>query len=227
MLRRGDRLWPPISGQILTLATGAHLLRRYRNTRLLPQVRNYCSQILRDVFKGENENETPDQPDDRAKARWRLSYSLFRRFSTIPGLTPAGIDAQALRSWIDRVRELGRETDRIAVTDSCIGRLLAHSPSDSDGGWPHRCVRDEIERIQSVELERGVEIERYNMRGVYGKAVFEGGDKERELAEEYRRYAAIATAWPNTSALLTAIAKGWLRDAEREDLEAAQRKLRS
>ena len=89
----------------------------------------FYHQILRDVFKGENENETPDQPDDRAKARWRLSYSLFRRFSTIPGLTPAGIDAQALRSWIDRVRELGRETDRIAVTDSCIGRLLAHSPS--------------------------------------------------------------------------------------------------
>ena len=57
--------------------------------------------------------------------------------------------------------------------------------------------------------------------------MFEGGDKERGLAEEYRRYAAIAAAWPNTSALLTAIAKGWLRDAEREDLEAAQRKLRS
>jgi hypothetical protein len=88
-------------------------------------------------------------------------------------------------------------------------------------------VRDEIERMRSVELERGVQVERYNMRGVYGKAVFEGGDQERELAEEYRRYAAIAAAWPRTSALLTAIAKGWQRDAEREDLEAAQRKLRS
>ena len=187
----------------------------------------FYHQILRDVFRGESENETPDEPDDPAKARWRLSYSLFRHFSTIPGLTPAGIDAQALRSWIDRVRELGRETDRIAVTDSCIGRLLAHSPSDSDGGWPHRCVRDEIERMQSLELERGAQVERYNMRGVYGKAVFEGGDKERELAEEYRRYAAIAAAWPRTSALLTAIPNGWQRDAEREDLEAAQRKLRS
>ena len=125
------------------------------------------------------------------------------------------------------MRELGRETDRIAITDSYIGRLLAHSPRDSDGGWPHRCVRDEIERMQSVDLERGVQVERYNMRGAYGKAVFEGGDKERELAEEYRRYAAITAAWPRTSALLTAIAKGWLRDAEREDLGAAQRKLRS
>ena len=65
------------------------------------------------------------------------------------------------------------------------------------------------------------------MRGVFGKAVFEGGDQERQLAEQYRRYAVIAAAWPRTSALLTAIAKGWGRDAEKEDLEAAKRKLRS
>ncbi len=78
-----------------------------------------------------------------------------------------------------------------------------------------------------MELERGIQIERYNMRGVYSKAVFEGGDKERELAEEYRRYVSIAAAWPRTSALLNAIGKGWLRDAEREDLEADKRKLRS
>ena len=88
----------------------------------------FYHQILQDVFKGEKENEPANEPDDRAKARWRLSYSLLRHFSTIPGLTPAGIDVHALRSWIDQVRELGRETDRIAVTESNIGRLLAHSP---------------------------------------------------------------------------------------------------
>jgi len=144
----------------------------------------FYHQILRDVFKGENENKPPDGPHERARARWRLSYSLLRSFSTIPGLTPTGIDAQTLRLWIDRVRELGRETDRMAVTERNIGRA-------------------------------------------HGKGVFEGGDQERQLAEEYRRYGAIAEAWPHTSALLTAIAKGWDRDAERADVEAAQRKLRS
>lgn len=187
----------------------------------------FYHKILRDVFNGEKENELPDAPEETAKARWRLSYSLFRRFSTIPGLTSAGLDPETLRSWIDRVRELGRETDRIAVTDSCLGRLLAHSPPDADGGWPHRCVRDEIERLRSVEIERGLQIERYNMRGVHSKAVFEGGDQERQLAEDYRRYAVITAPWPRTSALLTAIAKGWEHDAGREDLAAAQRKLRS
>jgi len=187
----------------------------------------FYHQILRDVFHGENEEQPQEKSDDLARARWRLSYSLFRNFASIPGLTSEGIDAQLLRSWINRVQELGRESDRIAVTDNCIGRLLAHSPPDADGGWPHRCVRDEIERMQSTELERGLQIERFNMRGVHGRAVLEGGNQERQLADDYRRYAAIVVTWPRTSTLLTAIAKGWQRDAEREDVEAAQRRLRS
>ena len=194
---------------------------------LMARDATFYHQILRDVFKEENENPTQDEPDDSARARWRLSYSLIRNFSIIPGHANAEIDKEELQSWINTVLELGRGSDRIAVTENYIGRLLAHSPPDADGGWPHRCVRDEIERLQSVELERGVQLGRYNMRGVHGKAVFEGGGQERSLAEQYRQYAAVAAAWPRTSALLTVIAKGWERDAEQEDLEAAQRKLRS
>ena len=182
-------------------------------------------QVLRDVFEGENE-ELGDL-DDKAKARARISYSLLTHFSQLPGLSAAGLDEHALGSWIAGVRQLGVDTDRAAVTDNFVGRLLAHAPPDADGGWPHRSVRDEIERAQSMELERGIQLERYNMRGVHGKQVFEGGDQERALAEESARNARLAAAWPRTSALLSAIARGWERDAEREDMEAAQRKLRS
>jgi hypothetical protein len=65
------------------------------------------------------------------------------------------------------------------------------------------------------------------MRGVHSKQVFEGGDQERALAEESARNASLAAGWPRTSALLSAIARGWELDAEREDIKAAQRKLRS
>ena len=81
--------------------------------------------------------------------------------------------------------------------------------------------------IQSEELENGLQVERFNMRGVHGKQIFEGGEQERALADENARWANIAAAWPRTSALLRAIANTWRLDAEREDTEAAQRKLRS
>jgi hypothetical protein len=182
-------------------------------------------QFLRNAFLGESE-VVSDATED-AKSRAQRSYALLSHFSVLPGLTENGLDVQALRTWIDEVRRLGVETDRAAVTDSLIGRLLAHAPFDADGGWPHKAVRDEIERIQSENLERGLQIERFNMRGVNSRGMFEGGDQERALADDNLRWADIAAVWPRTSALLQAIAKNWRLDAEREDIQAAQRKLRS
>jgi hypothetical protein len=72
-----------------------------------------------------------------------------------------------------------------------------------------------------------LQIERFNMRGVTTRGVFDGGEQERDLARENRENAVKATAWPRTSAMLRAIAEGWDRDAEREDLEARKRRLRS
>ena len=102
-------------------------------------------QILRNAFKGEHEAASDLSEQERSRAR--RSYSLLTRFSEIPGLSPAGLDEDALETWIDEVRRIGDETDRKAVTDNLIGRLLAHAPPDPDGGWPHKAVRDQIERI--------------------------------------------------------------------------------
>ena len=55
--------------------------RSLRVHRLMAHNPAFYHQILRDVFKGENEKETPDEPDDRARARWRLNYSLLRKHS--------------------------------------------------------------------------------------------------------------------------------------------------
>jgi hypothetical protein len=81
---------------------------------LMARDATFYHQILRDVFKEENENPTQDEPDDSARARWRLSYSLIRNFSIIPGHANAEIDKEELQSWINTVLELGRGSDRIS-----------------------------------------------------------------------------------------------------------------
>jgi hypothetical protein len=181
-------------------------------------------QVLRAAFKADNEDREPTEAE---RVLGRRTYSLLKGFSEIPGYTEAGLDETVLAAWIDEVRRLGGETSRAAVTDNLVGRMLAHAPPDQDGGWPHRAVRNQIERIHSDELEQGLQLERFNMRGVFGKQIFEGGAQERALAEENARYADIAAAWPRTSTLLRKTASSWERDAEREDTEAALRRLRS
>jgi hypothetical protein len=96
----------------------------------------------------------------------------------------------------------------------------------TDHAWPDRAVRDVIEEESAAELERGIIVERFNMRGVFSKAIFEGGDKERELANQNRTWAEVAAEWPRTAAMLERIAAQWDADAEREDIRAEQDKLR-
>ena len=69
-------------------------------------------------------------------------------------------------------------------------------------------------------------IERFNMRGVYTKAMFEGGVQERALADQNRAWAKAHGASPRTRAMLAAIASRWDEDARRADTEAEQDRLR-
>jgi hypothetical protein len=88
-------------------------------------------------------------------------------------------------------------------------------------------VADVIERLKSDDLERGIRTERYNMRGVYTKAMFEGGVQERDLAERYRGWARqVSGSHIRTRALVNAIAESWEADAKRADDDAARDRLR-
>jgi hypothetical protein len=185
----------------------------------------FYHRVLTDVFPGKDKTNT--EIDDRTRSRARISYSLLSKFGGIPGLSSAGLDRGFLTTWIDKLKALGEESGIQMVTENSIGRVLAHAPSDSDGGWPDRAVRVQIERLTSSELEKGIRTERFNMRGVHGRQLYEGGDQERELAKFYSNSAARAVTYPRTYALLEAIAKDWLEYAKQADLEAAQRKLRS
>jgi hypothetical protein len=122
--------------------------------------------------------------------------------------------------------EAATEAKRLSIVNSYIGRALAHT-AELDGVWPQRPVADVIERLHSEDLERGIQIERYNMRGVFSRAMFEGGVQERELAERYRGWAAQQPAsHMRTRAMLNSIAEGWDTDAKHADDEAARDRLR-
>jgi len=105
--------------------------------------------------------------------------------------------------------------------------VLAHAPADPDGAWPHRVVRDEIERLSSSDAERAIQIERFNMRGVHSRGIYQGGDEERDFAKTAYDASQHVSAWPRTAGLLRAMGKMWEEDAARADVDAAQRLLKS
>jgi hypothetical protein len=175
--------------------------------------------VLSLVYRADgDERKTLNKQDQR---RAQLGHQLLNAWRSLPGNVGGALDAAALSKWVLKARQLAKERKRTAIGDQMIGQMLSGSPSGNDGIWPHEAVRDLFEKVRSIELERGFQIGHYNSRGVVSKGLFEGGGKERELAENYRAAATkLARRWPRTAAVLRRIADSYKRDASRQDAEA-------
>ena len=172
-------------------------------------------------------NEDPvDKEAKNTKARKaQVIFNLLRNWRTIPGLEEDGtISTDKLRNWVTNTRELARNADRIEVCDITIGELFAKPHADKDGALPLIPIREIMEECASEDLERGFYTGLFNRRGVVSKAVYEGGQKEREIAAQYERYAQITSPWPRTATVLREMGRSYLRRAQREDEEAEARK---
>ncbi|CAG2147294.1 hypothetical protein LMG19282_03124 [Cupriavidus campinensis] len=182
-------------------------------------------QIIKDVFVSKDE-ERDKEPTAEERAKAKLSYRLLKSFHTIPGDRDGVIDERALHAWVADVRRLAAECGRGDIADDFVGQLLAHSSPDAASGvWPPAEVASVLELIASEIVERGIEVERFNMRGVYTKAPNEGGRQERDLASRYRDWASQAIS-QRTAAMLERIAEGWEESAKRADIAAEQGKLK-
>jgi hypothetical protein len=202
-----------------------HGSRKLRIYQVMAKDPGLFHELLRHVYIADGEEKSEADPQTTANAR--QSYHIVSSFNLLPGQEENDVNEAVLSAWIDEFRHIGVQTNRPEITDTYVGRILAHSPSDPDGAWPHRAVRDQLERLASDAIERGLQIERFNMRGPHWRGVYDGGAQERDLAKTAFDAAEAMVAWPRTSAILRAIGRSWEEQGKRADLEAAQRRMRS
>jgi hypothetical protein len=181
--------------------------------------------ILKDVFVEDGTNPDDQQSTEEQRNRGNASHRILIAFDQAPGEKDGKIDEAAMTAWVDGMLSEGAKAKRMNVVPSYIGRALAHA-SPVDDVWPPAPVARVIERLKSPDLERGMTIERYNMRGVYSKAMFEGGRQEQDLAQEARIWAKANAAHPRTKAMLNTIAKRWDAYAKEADEQAGRDRLR-
>jgi hypothetical protein len=193
--------------------------------RLLGSSPDLFMSVISDAFSPAS-GETGEITEER-RFRARLAYQLVHSMKTVPGFSAGAEDLNHLRSWISEVRKLAEKADRAVITDQQIGQLLAFAPIDkADQAWPARPIRDLIEELSAEQIELGIAISRFNQRGSFTKALYDGGKQERALATQYRSWADAVGNWPRTRALLRRIADDWDRQGERADSEALLDQLR-
>ncbi len=195
--------------------------------KLLSREPEFLIELLKTLYLPRHRENNEDMQaeaahSEREKQKAEKAWRLLHEWRLVPGTKEDGtVDEAELFRWVATAREKAREVDRLEVCDSTIGEVLSHSPPEPDGSWPCVSVRNLIESVESIELERGFAIGIRNKRGIHSKRIGEGGDQERALAAKYAAIAAsIRNRAPRTSAALLLVAEGYEEEAKREDIEA-------
>lgn len=196
--------------------------------KLIGQDPAFYFSFLETVFRPTSAINTPKIPlSEIDQKRADAAFKILMDYHDVPGADAEGkVDKDFLVSWIADVVALALEKDREDITWQYIGHILAHSQEDH-GIWPQKSICEIIELYTNEHLGRGIMVERFNMRGVHGRSLYEGGKQERELAEKYMRWARANSKYYRTASLLQAIARSWENHAKDEDERARQDLLRS
>lgn len=194
--------------------------------------------LLETVYRADGDDSERRELSPLESQRCQQAHALLTSFSNLPGADDDGvIDANFLSDWVDRVRKLAEERDRLGVADSHLGQLLAEGggpiPIFSEGenqpslfDWPPSEVCEVVERIGSDSLVRGFSIGIQNSGGVTRRDPFEGGTLERERANRCRALAEHHNGtFPRVAAVLRDIAECYEARAVEVDQEAERLRL--
>jgi len=161
----------------------------------------------------------PPLQSKKAAPQAEHAWLVLHSWQGFPGRQNDGtLDQETMQAWVKKARTQLSDLDLADIGDNLIGQAFAHVPVDADGIWPSASVRDLIEAVKSTSLENGAITGRLNSRGITSRGVYDGGNQERSLAEQYRQWSlAVQMRWPRTAHILRAIAESYERDAEHED----------
>jgi hypothetical protein len=120
--------------------------------RTLAEDPSFFVEVLSCVYK--SEDEEPREVSEEQQMRALLAHELLDSWRQPPGLGEDGaVDAEKVRAWLNRARELAAARGRGAAGDHHIGQVFIYYPQGADGAWPHEAVRDLLEEVASEHIE--------------------------------------------------------------------------
>lgn len=112
------------------------------------------------------------------------AYRLLDQWKLVPGLKNGTIDKDKLNNWYKEMVIICGESDRLGVGLSNFGKVLYHSPKDTDGFWIDKNVAEILNAENAEIIRRGFHTEAFNSLGVINYdpegTVFENLSKEYE-----------------------------------------------
>ena len=178
--------------------------------RLTKNPEFFCK-VIRLVSPSKNKDQSLKKPTKESRAIkenvWRLLYA----WKTLPGIQDDGIfNAELFTRWLQRVKELCKESSHLDVALISIGEILIHAPPDPDGLWIHRAVATALneDNPETDSMRHGFHIATLNSCGIY---------TDEDLARQFRDKAEEVenAGFHRLADILQRIAKHYDREAKR------------
>lgn len=156
-------------------------------SKLATEPEFFC-EAVRLIYKSRNEEAQMDEFEEADEERRRVaenSWRLLDEWNRPPGTgLDNEFDGQALVQWLERVKQISKETGHYEVSMINVGEVLYYTPEDSDGLWINRVVAECLDERSADDMRSGFRTRIFNERGMHW--VDPTGAPERKLAEEWR-----------------------------------------
>lgn len=88
-----------------------------------------CAHLLNTPFNG-----VPEEGGENEKFTAESASTILHACARQPGTLPDGtVTADAAFTYVNKVRELAKESDRLEICDSQLGQITARGRTDTDG----------------------------------------------------------------------------------------------
>jgi hypothetical protein len=185
-------------------------------------------QLLATIYRRKNEEPLPEgEQRDKRREEAKGALAILSAWKGYPGegLTDEEREAR-LEAWATEVLDKARSDGRGAIASVHVAEVLARAPNGSDGLWPCFAARRLLERGVYEKLGNHLETAKWNLRGMTGRALDEGGAQELELAKEHRTAVEqIKEEFPRTAAMLDAFARRYEAEADSYEPEARRHRI--
>jgi hypothetical protein len=195
--------------------------------RIIGSKPEFYVDLLKLVYRRENDPPDKDSLTEQEQLMANHANRLLDGLTKLPASDNEGVvDCDYFRNWLQQVRSLADECDRLKSCDLSLGEFIARATQLPDENWPSPELVSLLEEVGTEDLFHGFVLGVLNSRGVTWRDPSEGGRPEHSLADRYRQLAEITRpASPKLAAAFLELARHYEFDAQREDEDAERRRL--
>ena len=136
--------------------------------------------------KSDLENKNNSNPNLAMNA-----YDLLKKITLVPGMKENGdVEESELSNWLEEVKKISKENDRLDIALIIVGEILFHSPKDKDGFWINKSVAKILDEEEYEKIRSGYNTEAYNSVGVV--TIDREGTIWKNLEEKWEKRAKLA-----------------------------------